>query len=63
MPAETLSRSDARKRFDKLTADIHDALSRGDRVKLRELAAEREALGSALFPGSSGPTPDQQKVI
>jgi hypothetical protein len=55
--AETLSRPDAMKRFRKLTADLHSARARQDRLLANELAAERDALSQALFPGDGSPMP------
>ena len=49
--------------FRRLTKPAHDADARHDHQAKRELFALRDKLGEELFPGSSGPRPDQQQVI
>jgi hypothetical protein len=61
--AETLHRADAQKRFDKLSAAIHEARWRGDHIAVRALDAERALLADALFPGSSEPGPTEKRIV
>ena len=57
---ETLSRPDAEKKFRQLTADLHNARARNDRLAAKELAEERDLLAAALFPGDTKPSPDSR---
>jgi hypothetical protein len=61
--SETMTKADAEKKFRQLTADMHDARAKGDRLRAKELADERDLLGSALYPGDSGPHTEQKQVI
>jgi hypothetical protein len=54
--AETLTKADAEKRFRQLTADLHSAMARNDRVAVRTLDAERQLLSEALHPGTTEST-------
>jgi hypothetical protein len=63
MPAETLTKPDAEKRFRQLTSEFHSARARGDHIRARELADERDLLAAALFPGDNRPAEGERKVI
>jgi hypothetical protein len=61
--AETLTKAAAEKKFRELTAQLHDARARQDRLRATELANERDLLAQALYPGDNAPTPDQKRTI
>jgi hypothetical protein len=61
--AETLSRSNAEKKFRALTSELHAARARGEHIRARELADERDLLAAALFPGDNRPAEGERKVI
>jgi hypothetical protein len=61
--SETLLRPAAEKRFRELTAELHNARARQDRLRATELANERDLLAQALYPGTNAPNETQRQVI
>ena len=62
MAGETLSRSDAEKKFREATKRGHDLKARGDLMGAREAFAERDRLSEALYPGSTEPDETHKRI-
>ena len=63
MAGEQLSRDAAKKRFDDLTRQIHDARFKNDHMRVRALDEERSRLADALFPGTTEPQGENRRVV
>jgi hypothetical protein len=60
---ENMSRDAAVARHRQLTADLHNARARQDRLAAKAIEDERSILAEAIWPGSSAPDANHKQVI